>query len=250
MELKDKTALITGGGIRVGRAITLGLAEAGANVVINYYSSAEKAKATSMDAVAMGVEALPIRADIADPKQVEEMVKVAHQRFGSVDILINNASMFKKTPFPTKDLTSWHKTKAILIDGPFYCANAIAPMMLERGEGAIINIIDLSAWDPWPGFTAHSVGKAALLALTRQLALELAPAVRVNAIAPGPTLPPTSYDEAKIQRTADKTLLDRWGSPEDISQAVIFFIKSDYITGQVIAVDGGQRVARYKKEAG
>ena len=127
------------------------------------------------------------------------------------------------------------------IHGSFYCANAVAPMMLERGEGAMVNVVDLSVWQPWPGFTAHSVGKAGLMALTRQLALELAPTVRVNAVAPGPVLPPAGYSQEKLARAAGRTLLNRWGTAQDVVDAVLFLIKSDYITGEVIVVDGGER---------
>lgn len=178
------------------------------------------------------------------------MVAGAEERFGVVDVLVNSASMFKKTPVPTEDFSAWHKITSILIDGPFYCANAVAPGMLSRGEGAIINIIDLSAWEPWPDFAGHSVGKAALLALTRQLALDLAPQVRVNAIAPGPVLPPPDYGEEKIARTAQKTLLNRWGVPEDVSDAVIYLLRADYVTGEVITVDGGERYGHRQQEAG
>jgi 3-oxoacyl-[acyl-carrier protein] reductase/pteridine reductase len=113
--------------------------------------------------------------------------------------------------------------------------------MLRQGNGVIINIVDLAAWQPWPDFAAHSVGKAGLLALTRQLALELAPTVRVNAIAPGPVLPPPDYSEAEIAVAAERTLLNRWGIAKDVSNTVLFLVNSDFITGDVITVDGGER---------
>lgn len=243
MDPMGKVALVTGGAHRVGKAITLALAQAGAHVIINYHTSHEAAQTTAAEARARGVEALAIQADIADLRQVEAMVAAAQARFGRVDILVNNASRFEKTPLPTRDLSTWHRVTDILIHGSFYCANAVAPLMLERGEGAIVNIVDLSAWQPWPGFAAHSIGKAALLALTRQLALELAPAVRVNAVAPGPVLPPPGYSEEQIARIAQRTLLGRWGTPDDVAEAVLFLIRADYITGEVITVDGGERYA-------
>ncbi len=246
MELQGKTALITGGARRVGKAITLALARAGANVVINYHASAEAAEETAAEAQALGVATLAVQADVSDLQQVEAMIAAAQDRFGGIDILVNGASRYEKTPFPTRDLTAWHRVTGILIDGAFYCANAVAPMMLDRGEGAIVNIIDLSAWEPWPGFTAHSVGKTALLALTRQLALELAPTIRVNAVAPGPVLPPPEYGPEQIARVARRTLLGRWGTPEDVAEAVLFLLRADYITGEVIVVDGGERYGRRK----
>ncbi len=250
MDPKSKTALVTGGAVRVGKAITLALAQAGANVVINYNSSAAAAEETAVQAQTFGADALAIQANIGDSQQVKAMVAAAQSEFGSVDILVNSASLWQQTPFPTNDLDGWHRVTNILINGAFYCANAVAPLMLAKGEGAIVNIIDLSAYEPWPNFIAHSVGKAALLALSRQLALELAPAVRVNAVAPGPVLPPPDFDEEMIARIAGKTLLDRWGTPEDIAEAVLFFVKADYVTGEALAVDGGQRFGHRKHEHG
>ncbi len=250
MNPQGKTALVTGGAVRVGKAITLALARAGANVVINYHSSAEAAEATAVTAQSCNVGALPIQANIGDAEQVAAMVAAAQAEFGSVDILVNSASLWRPTPFPTDDLDDWHRVTNILINGAFYCANAVAPLMLERGAGAIVNIIDLAAYEPWPDFMAHCVGKAALLAMSRQLALELAPAVRVNAVAPGPVLPPPDYSEAKIAQTAAKTLLNRWGRPEDIADAVLFFVKADYVTGEALAVDGGQRFGHRKHDHG
>ncbi|MFW5942196.1 MAG: SDR family NAD(P)-dependent oxidoreductase [Chloroflexota bacterium] len=248
MNPAGKTALITGGGVRVGKAITLALASAGANVIINYNSSAEAAGQTAAEARAFGVEALALQADITEWEQVRRMVAAATDRFGAVDILVNNASRWEPTPFPADDVAAWQRVSRVLVDGAFHCANAVAPGMLQQGAGAIVNIIDLSAWEPWPDFAAHSVGKSALLGLTRQLALELAPAVRVNAVAPGPVLPPAEYDDERIARTAHKTLLDRWGNPQDIAQAVLYFINADYVTGEALAVDGGERFGHRKQE--
>jgi 3-oxoacyl-[acyl-carrier protein] reductase/pteridine reductase len=250
MNPKGKTALITGGAVRVGKAITLALAQAGTNVVINYHSSAGAAEETAVAAQSFGVKALPIQADVGSYEQVQAMVAAAQVEFGSVDILVNNASLWQQTPFPTDDLSDWHRVTNILINGSFYCANAVAPLMLAQGQGAIVNIIDLSAYEPWPDFIAHAVGKSALLALNRQLALELAPAVRVNAIAPGPVLPPPDFGPEKIASTAAKTLLNRWGTAEDIAEAVLFFVKADYVTGEALAVDGGQRFGHRKHEHG
>lgn len=248
MDPTGKTALITGGAVRVGKAITLALAQAGANVVINYNSSSTAAEQTVAEARALGVEALAVQANIAEHEQVEAMVAAATAKFGGVDILVNNASLWQSTPFPMKNLDNWHRVTGILINGSFYCANAVAPHMLAQGEGAIVNIIDLSAWEPWPYFMAHSVGKSALLALTRQLALELAPAVRVNAVAPGPVIPPTDYNAEKIAQTAHRTLLDRWGSGEDVAEAVMYFVRAKYVTAETLAVDGGERFGHRKNE--
>ena len=246
MNPNGKTALITGGAHRVGRAITLGLAQAGVNVIINYNSSSEAAQKTVAEAEAFGVKAVSIQADVSKPDQVRRMVGEISGTFGGVDILVNNASRFTKTPFPTDDLTLWHEVTGLLINGPFYVSNFLAPQMMKLEEGVIVNIIDLSAWEPWPGLAAHCVGKSALLALTRQLALEMAPNVRVNAVCPGPVLPSPHYDAERIEQVRRDTLLERWGSPEDVVRAVLYFVESDYITGDTTILDGGQRFAHRK----
>jgi 3-oxoacyl-[acyl-carrier protein] reductase/pteridine reductase len=250
MIIKGKTALVTGGAIRIGKAITLGLARAGANVVINYNRDAEQAIQTAKEVSDLGVSALTVHANISDWEQVKKMYAEIHARFGPIDILVNNASAFKETPIPTQSVEEWQTVTGVLINGSFYVSNLAAVDMLEKKMGVITNIVDLSAWEAWPRFAAHVVGKSALLSLTRQLALDLAPYVRVNAIAPGPVLPPPNYSAEKIKRTADKTLLDRWGSAEDVSKAVNFLIESDYINADVITVDGGQRYGHRKLEAG
>ncbi len=250
MELEGKTALITGGAQRVGRGITLAFARAGANVVINYNTSAAAALETAAAAEALGVGALPVQASVTDYEQVGAMVATAADHFGSIDVLVNNASTFSPDPLPTNDLTVWHKSIDTLVHGPFYCANQVAPIMLEGNGGAIIGIGDLSAFEPWPGFAGHSVGKGAVLSLTRQLALEFAPRIRANAVVPGPALRPADYDDATYQRVADDTLLGRWGTPEEMAEAVVFLARADYITGEVITVDGGQRFGHRKHAHG
>ena len=250
MNIEGKTALVTGGAKRVGRSITLALARAGANVVINYNSSANEADSTATEAESLGVSALPIQASVADYDAVGNMVDEAVRRFGTIDVLVNNASMFLADPLPTDDLSIWHRSIDTLVHGPFYSANRVAPVMLENDGGVIIGIGDLSAFEPWPGFAGHAVGKGAVLSLTRQLALELAPRVRANAVVPGPALRPLDYDEEKFERVAADTLLGRWGTPDEMAHAVLFLVEADYVTGEVITVDGGQRFGHRKHEHG
>lgn len=245
MDIKGKTALITGGAHRVGKAMTLALAKKGTNVIVNYNSSATAARETTAEARALGVGALAIQCDVSIHDQVKQMISTAAGEFGGIDILINNASWFQKTPFPMDDFSDWFKVFDILIHGSMYCANYIVPKMKERGEGAIVNIVDASAWRPSCGFAAHSVGKAGLLAFTRQLALELAPEIKVNAISPGPVLPPPSYTKAQYERIAQMTPLKRWGTPQDVANAMLFLVQADYITGEFITVDGGEQHWRY-----
>ncbi|MGD9047865.1 MAG: SDR family oxidoreductase [Anaerolineae bacterium] len=242
MKIEGKTALITGGAHRVGKAITMTLARAGANVVVNYYSSDTAARETVAEAQALGVEGLAVQADVGDMEQARALVAAAADRFGAVDILVNSASIWQKTPLPLGDFADWHRVLGVLLNGSAYLADAVAPMMQERGEGEIVNIVDLAAWKPFVGYVAHSVGKAGLLALTRSLAIELAPLVNVNAVAPGPVLPPPGYSQEQIERVAGRTLKGRWGAAQDIANAVRFLVEADYITGEVIVVDGGERL--------
>ncbi|GAB4438512.1 MAG: SDR family oxidoreductase [Anaerolineae bacterium] len=246
MDIKNKVALVTGGAHRVGKAITLMLARAGANVVINYHTSAAQAEATAEEVRALGAKPLIIQANIADYNQVKAMVGQVKIWFEGVDILINSADRWEKSPFPSEDIGPWERIIGTGVNGPYYVTNAFAPMMLERGGGAIVNIVDLSAWEAWPNFTAHAVAKSALLALTRQSALELGPTIRVNAVAPGPVLPPSDYSPKQIENVAARTLLNRWGSAEDVAQAVKFLIEADYISGETIRVDGGEHYGHRK----
>lgn len=249
MEIKNKVALITGGAHRVGKAITLMLAKAGANVVINYHTSAAQAEATADEVRALGAKALVVQADISNYDQVKAMAGQVKIWFGGIDILINSADRWEKSPFPSEDIGPWERIISTGVNGPYYVTNAFAPLMLERG-GAIVNIVDLSAWEAWPQFTAHAVSKAALLAMTRQFAVELAPTIRVNAVVPGPVLPPPDYSPEMIAKTAARTLLNRWGGPEDVAEAVKFLVQADYITGDTITVDGGERHGRRKNQPG
>lgn len=248
---QGKVALVTGGAHRVGKAITLMLAQAGAHVVINYHDSAAEAEQTLAEARALGVDALAVQCDVSDWPAVQEMAAAIERHFGGVDIIVNSASHFGKTPFPSTDpavMSTYHQVTRILLDGAYYVCNRLTPYMIARGEGAIVNIVDLSAWNPWPNFLAHSVGKAGLLAMTRQLALELAPKVRANAVAPGPVLPPPGYSEEQKAASARRTLLGRWGSPADVALAVKFLIEADFVTGEVLTVDGGERFGHNKRK--
>lgn len=247
MEIRNRIALVTGGAHRVGKAITLMLAAAGAHVVVHYHHSAAGAEETVAEAGGLGVRAMTVQADIADYAQVQAMAGRLRAAHMEPDILVNSASHWEKSPFPSDDTGPWERVTRVTINGVYYVSNILAPVMLERGAGAIVNIIDLSAWEAWPDFTAQAVGKSAVLAMTRQFALELAPSVRVNAVAPGPVLPAAHYGPATLERLAARTLLNRWGAAGDVAQAVKFLIEADYITGETVVVDGGERYGRYKR---
>jgi NAD(P)-dependent dehydrogenase (short-subunit alcohol dehydrogenase family) len=243
MDPRGKNALITGGGVRVGRAITLGLAAAAAHVVVHYNRSAGPAEETAAEARRLGVEALAIQANLSDPENARRLVQAARERFGGVDILVHAASPFIRGSLFDVTLETWRELMGVSVESFLLLAQGLAPGMLERGEGAIIAILDRGAFEPWPKFLAHGVSKSAMWALTRSLAVELAPQVRVNAVVPGPVLPPPGYTEEQTARGAKNTLLGRWGTPQDVVDAVLFLVRSEYVVGEALFVDGGERWA-------
>ena len=243
MDLREGVALVTGGAHRVGRAITLELARAGANVVILFNASAGHAQKTAQDADALGVEAMTVQCDVGNLNAVQQMAEAVRARFGRLDLLVNAADRFDAHTVPTEEYDTWRRVIEVSLHGSFFVSNELAPLLLERPQAAIVNIVDISVWHAWPRFTAHAVAKSGLLALTRQLALELAPTVLVNAVAPGHVMPQSHYNEEFLRRSAARTLLKRWGTPEDVAHAVRFLAQSDYITGEVIRVDGGELIA-------
>lgn len=239
--MRGKVALVTGGAHRVGRTIALMLASCGSDLVVTFHMSAFEARQTISEAEALGVRATAIRCDVTDWRDVQAMAQSTRETMGGVDIIVNSAGLFKRTPIPTQDVDLWHKVTRTTIDGAFYVCNSLVPDMMRRGGGAIVNILDLAAWHPWPHYAAHSVAKAGLLALTRQLAVELSPTIRTNAVAAGPVMPPAGLGAARQAEIASMTLLNRWGDPSDVADAVRFLIEADYIVGEIITVDGGER---------
>jgi pteridine reductase len=243
MNPEDRVALVTGGARRVGRAFCLALARAGAHVVLNYRTSRQAADETAAELRALGVKVLPFQADISQPDQVEAMVEAARQQLGRIDIVINSAALFERTPFPDAPVETWRRVLDVNLTGPFVVARAVAPLMLAQGEGVIINVVDIMAFRRSRTYVAHGVSKAGLKALTETLAVLLAPTVRVNAVMPGPVLPPPDYTPEQIEYVAGRTLLKRWGSPDDVARGALFLIENDYITGHMLAVDGGELLA-------
>ncbi len=246
MDLPGKVALITGGAVRVGKAIALALADAGADVAFSYNTSAEAARITAQEIEARGRRVFYQQADVGQPAQAMALVEAAVAHLGRLDVLVNSASLWRRTPFADLEEATWDQVVDIVLKGSAFCAKTAAPYLAAHGDGTIVNIVDLSAWVPFPNFVAHSVAKAGLLNLTYALALELAPAVRVNAVAPGPVLPPPDFNERQMAAAARRTLLGRWGRAEDVAQAVRYLIEADYVTGAVIPVDGGEHLASRK----
>jgi len=239
LELKGRTALVTGAAKRMGRAVALALADAGVNVAIHYRSSRAEAEATVKHALESGVQAWLFQADLATPNAAEKLFEDVIRETGSVDFLINNASIFPEQglrDFAAEDL---HANVNV---------NALAPFLLgrrfaEQGrEGAIVNFLDTMVTDYDRKHVPYHLSKRMLYSLTRLMAVEFAPKVRVNAVAPGLILPPEGKDIAYLESLAHTNPLRRYGGVADINEAVLFLLRSRFVTGQAIFVDGGRHL--------
>jgi pteridine reductase len=234
-----KVALITGGAVRIGRAIAMGLAEAGYDVVLSYHSSASAARSVSEDVQALGRRCEVVEGDVADAADVTRIADEVRRTFGRLDLLVNNASIFRSEPLMEVEEAEWDRVMGVNLKGPFLMVQATADLLAES-RGSIVNLVDLSAFQPWVEHPHHAVSKAGLLHLTRVMARALAPRVRVNAIAPGAVLLPDDYDEGMRERSRNRSSLGTLGSPEDVVRTVLFLDASPFITGEVVVVDGGR----------
>ncbi len=236
----DKVAVVTAGAKRLGRAITQALAEAGYNIVITYRGSAGDADATAVGVRGLGRRAIAVQADVADAAQVAGVLATTLAEFGRVDVLVANAGAFRRTPVTTITESDWDDMLTGNLRTAFLCAHRFGLHMRDHGGGAIVTLADVAGLRPWADYLPYSVAKACVIALTQGLAKELAPAVRVNAIAPGPVLFPDGFDVAAKAREVSRTLLKRAGDPRNVADAVVALVSNDYITGAVLPVDGGR----------
>ena len=237
--LIGKTALVTGAARRLGRATALALAQAGADVVVHYSTRAAEAQSLADEIKTLGRKAWTIQADLRDASQAESLMEQALHQAGTVDILINNASIFPSDT--VENLSPETLADAVAV-------HATAPLILSRRlaaqgrPGAIVNFLDSRVEDYDPAHASYHLSKRMLLALTRMLAVELAPRIAVNAVAPGLILPPEGQDESYLEKLAHTNPLQRHGNPQDITDAVLFLLRSEFVTGQVIFVDGGRHL--------
>ncbi len=252
MELRGRVAIVTGGGTGIGRAVCLRLAKAGAKaVVVNFSRSAEDAQATTAELGALGVEALAHRADVADEAAVKAMTSATMDRYGRLDVLVNNAGTTHFIPHPDLDgLTEevWNEILSVNLKGTFYCCRAAAPE-LRKAKGAIVNIASIAGHLGTGSSIAYAVSKAGVLQLTRALAIALAPDVRVNSVSPG--LVSTRWFRSRFGEDANDALeasfatntpLGMIANPDHVAQAVMAFLENDLVTGQDLVVDGGKNV--------
>jgi pteridine reductase len=242
--LEGKVALVTGAARRIGAAIARRLHGAGAKLVLHYRGAEDDAAKLEKELnAARAGSALKVKGDLLAPVAPKALVEATLQRFARLDILVNNASAFFPTPLGEIEAVHWEELVGSNLRAPLFLAQAAAPQLALAG-GAIVNIADIHAERPLKGYVVYSIAKAGLAALTRSLALELAPGVRVNAVAPGAIAWPEDgqFDPAERGRIVASTPLARTGTPEEIAQAVHFLCTASFVTGQVLAVDGGRSI--------
>lgn len=237
-----RTALVTGGARRIGRAIALALAEAGFDVAIQFHRSASEASETVAAIGARGRRGVALAADLGREAEVVRLLPAAVEALGPVGVLVNNASTFERDEWHDVTRASWDAHLEPNLRAPFVLTQAMARALPEESEGVVVNLLDQRVWNLTPHFVSYTVSKAALWALTRTLALALAPRIRVNGIGPGPTLPSPRQTPAQFARQCAALPLGRGASPEEVGRAVLAILALPSMTGQMIALDGGQHL--------
>lgn len=241
MVLENKVALVTGSAHRVGRAIALGLAKEGMRIGLHYHGSEHHANETASAIKALGTEALAVKGDFKQVAEIENVVNTCYEHFQQIDILVNNAATYFRTPVGETSENQWDDLLSTNLKAPYFCAQAVSAIMKEQKEGKIINIADIAGISPWPEFIPYSASKAGLIAVTKGLAKALAPDIQVNAIASGTVLMAEDATEEYTNEIKELSLLKKIGTPQDIVNAVLFLLKgSDFVTGEVVVVDGGR----------
>ena len=241
MDLKGRRALVTGAGRRLGRAIAFGLARRGVHLAVHHFASERGARATAMEAEVLGVTARVLSADLSVAEEAAALAGRAREALEGLDIVVNSAAILERRPAFEVGPADWDRTMDLNVRAPFFVSMGAAAAFGEAG-GAIVNIADVAAFERWREYPVHCVSKAALVALTEMLAKVLAPSVRVNAVAPGPVELPEEGGNEATRHLLDTTPLRRLGRPDDVVNAVLFLLESDFMTGTTVVVDGGRRV--------
>jgi len=237
-----KTVLVTGAAKRLGRALALDLARHGWQIALHYNSSEKEARATAADAATAGVKVALLKADLSRESETAALVERAVAELGPLSALVNSASLFENDDWYSVSRESWDKHIETNLRAPFVLSQAFARQVPRDGAGAIVNIIDQRVLKPTPQFMSYSLSKAGLHWLTVTLAQALAPRVRVNAVGPGPTIVNARQSQADFARQREATVLGRGAEPQDVCDAVRYLLEASAVTGQMIAVDGGQHL--------
>jgi pteridine reductase len=240
MELRERVALVTGAGRRLGKEMAWALANRGMTLAIHHHASAEGARALRDEVRAAGGRADCFAADLTDAEAARSLPLRAVDAFGRLDVLVNSAAVMHRVSFERTTPAQYDTVLALNLRSIFFCTQGAAPALRAAG-GKVVNLADLAGLQPWPGFAAHSVSKAGVVMLTKVLARALAPEVTVNAIAPGAVLVPEEYDAEERERLAAMAPLGRLGSPADVVAALLYLLEGgDFVTGEVLTVDGGR----------
>jgi NAD(P)-dependent dehydrogenase (short-subunit alcohol dehydrogenase family) len=237
-----RAALVTGGAKRLGRAMALALAEAGFDVAIHYATSEAEAEATADDVVALGRRAITLRADLADEAVVTRLLPDATAALGPIGVLVNNASVFERDEWHDATRESWDRHVEPNLRAPFVLAQAFAQALPAGHEGVVVNMLDQRVWSLTPHFMSYTLSKAGLWSLTQTLALALAPRIRVNGIGPGPAVPSPRQTPEQFARQCASVPLKHGTSPAEVAQALLAILALPSMTGQMIALDGGQHL--------
>jgi pteridine reductase len=238
-KLSGRVALITGAAKRLGRAVALRLAHEGADIAIHYGKSAKDAQELQSEIEKLGRRAAIFSAELTDVAAIQKLVADVASHFGQLDILINSAANFLETKFGETTQKTWDASLDTNLRAPFFCAQAAAPHLSKSGHGAIVNFADIGGIMGWREFLPHSISKSGIILMTRILAKELAPAVRVNAIAPGTITMPGDPPEWQSDFTR-LAPLHRSGRPDEIADAILFLLTAEFMTGQTLVLDGGR----------
>ncbi|HKY96376.1 MAG TPA: SDR family oxidoreductase [Gemmatimonadaceae bacterium] len=242
MKLEGRNAIVTGAGHRVGRALAVALGAEKMNVAVHYNRASKEADETVALIKKAGGNATSFAADLTDGDAPQKLVNAVVKAFGVIHVLVNSAAVMKRQPFGTVSAADWAETMTLNLRAPFMMAQSAAAQMSEGGS--IVNISDLAAFETWPSYIPHSISKAGIVKMTEGLARVLAPSIRVNAIAPGAVLLPDEWGEQTGERLVDTTPLRRLGDPGDVVDAMLYLLRSDYVTGETIVVDGGRRIRK------
>lgn len=240
--MSNRTVLVTGGAKRLGRAIALDLARHGWNIALHYHASEREARATAADAATTGVKVALFKADLCRESESASLVDAAAKELGPLTALINSASLFENDSWYSVTRESWDRHMETNLRAPFVLAQSFARQLPRDESGAIVNIIDQRVLKPTPQFLSYSLSKAGLHWLTTTLAQALAPRVRVNAVGPGPTMINARQSQADFARQREATILGRGAEPQDVCDAVRYLLDATSVTGQMVAVDGGQHL--------
>jgi NAD(P)-dependent dehydrogenase (short-subunit alcohol dehydrogenase family) len=242
MQKSTKAVLVTGAAKRLGRAIARDLGQHGWSVAVHYNDSSAQAEDVVAELHAQGIHAAALNADLSMEDDVQRLIERAHEAVGPLTALVNNASVFEKDTIHTMSRASWDKHIEINLRAPLVLSQLFAEQLPAEAEGAIVNLLDQRLWKPTPDFVSYGVSKAGLQWLTVTLAQALAPRIRVNAVAPGPTLRNPKQSEAHFQREVAATILGRGSTPADVAGATRYLLEARSVTGQTIIVDGGQHL--------